>query len=56
MGMTWGDGNNNFFNATNHKLTLKRDAEELWFLLDGATCHTVNETIDVLKETVFDWS
>ena len=26
-----------------------RNRHELWFQQDGATCHTVNETMDVLQ-------
>ena len=26
------------------------DADDIWFQQDGATCHTTNETINVLKE------
>ncbi|GFX84426.1 hypothetical protein TNCV_4135361 [Trichonephila clavipes] len=27
------------------------DVQELWFQQDGATCHTVRATIDLLKDT-----
>ncbi|GFV32840.1 putative DD41D transposase [Trichonephila clavipes] len=30
------------------------DAQELWFQQDGATCHTVRATIDLLKDTFGD--
>ncbi|GFX02701.1 putative DD41D transposase [Trichonephila clavipes] len=30
------------------------DAQELWFLQDGATCHTARATIDLLKDTFGD--
>ena len=26
------------------------DADDIWFQQDGATCHTANETINLLKE------
>ena len=28
------------------------DVDETWFQQDGGTCHTVNETINLLKETI----
>ncbi|GFU82388.1 hypothetical protein TNCV_3199771 [Trichonephila clavipes] len=30
------------------------DVQELWFRLDGATCHTARATIDLLKDTFGD--
>ncbi|GFU03399.1 hypothetical protein TNCV_3095201 [Trichonephila clavipes] len=30
------------------------DVQELWFLQDGATCHTARATIDLLKDTFGD--
>ncbi|GFV63094.1 hypothetical protein TNCV_2461671 [Trichonephila clavipes] len=30
------------------------DVQELWFQQDGATCHTVRATIDLLKDTFGD--
>ncbi|GFW55440.1 transposable element Tc3 transposase [Trichonephila clavipes] len=30
------------------------DVQELWFLQDGATCHTARDTIDLLKDTFCD--
>lgn len=27
------------------------DVDDLWFQQDGVTCHTANETINLLKET-----
>ncbi|GFU38502.1 putative transposable element [Trichonephila clavipes] len=30
------------------------DVQELWFQLDGATCHTARATIDLLKDTFGD--
>ena len=27
------------------------DTDDIWFQQDGATCHTANETINLLKET-----
>ncbi|GFY00424.1 putative DD41D transposase [Trichonephila clavipes] len=30
------------------------DVQELWFLQDGATCHTAHATIDLLKDTFGD--
>ncbi|GFU75494.1 putative LOC100569746 [Trichonephila clavipes] len=30
------------------------DVQELWFQQDGATCHTVRATIDLLKDTFRD--
>ncbi|GFT38572.1 putative transposable element [Trichonephila clavipes] len=30
------------------------DVQELWFLEDGATCHTARATIDLLKEKFGD--
>ena len=27
------------------------DVDDLWFQQDGATCHTANETINLLKKT-----
>ncbi|GFW83829.1 transposase [Trichonephila clavipes] len=32
----------------------KQDVQELWFQQDGATCHTVRATIDLLKDTFGD--
>ncbi|GFV35710.1 uncharacterized protein TNCV_1893201 [Trichonephila clavipes] len=31
-----------------------QDVQELWFQQDGATCHTVRATIDLLKDTLGD--
>ncbi|GFT27182.1 putative transposable element [Trichonephila clavipes] len=31
-----------------------QDVQELWFLQDGATCHTASATIDLLKDTFGD--
>ncbi|GFW82275.1 transposable element Tc3 transposase [Trichonephila clavipes] len=31
-----------------------QDVQELWFQQDGATCHTVRVTIDLLKDTFGD--
>ncbi|GFV19780.1 transposable element Tc3 transposase [Trichonephila clavipes] len=30
------------------------DVQEMWFQLDGATCHTARATIDLLKDTFAD--
>ncbi|GFT54156.1 DUF4817 domain-containing protein [Trichonephila clavipes] len=30
------------------------DVQELWFKIDGATCHTARATIDLLKDTFGD--
>ncbi|GFU46076.1 hypothetical protein TNCV_2309171 [Trichonephila clavipes] len=30
------------------------DVQELWFLQDGATCHTARARIDLLKDTFGD--
>ncbi|GFV60655.1 transposable element Tc3 transposase [Trichonephila clavipes] len=30
------------------------DVQQLWFQLDGATCHTARATIDLLKDTLGD--
>ncbi|GFV99871.1 transposable element Tc3 transposase [Trichonephila clavipes] len=31
------------------------DVQELWFQLDGATCHTACATIDLLKDSPGNW-
>ncbi|GFT68868.1 transposable element Tc3 transposase, partial [Trichonephila clavipes] len=36
-----------------HELN-NHDVQELWFLQDGATCHTAHATIDLLKDTFGD--
>ncbi|GFW32405.1 putative transposable element [Trichonephila clavipes] len=36
------------------KLTNNRDVQKLWFQQDGATCHTVRATVDLLKYTFGD--